>query len=94
MLAEEMADQAIATAKEEVAAALQAAETDRKTRLTTAEAALKEEEYAEQIKHEREVADAIKKIEKNTEAQVAAITQRFITHKAELSALLKERFNR
>lgn len=94
MLAEEEADKAIATAKEEVAAAREAAEADRRTRIAATEMQLKEAEQAEWAKHERRVADVVNKIKAEADAQVAAIAQRFVTRKAELLSLLKERLDK
>lgn len=94
MTAEQEADRAIATAKEEVTTAVHTAEADRRTRIATTESELKEAEQIELIKYERQVADKVKKITDDAEAQVAAIKQRFASHKVELTSLLKERFNK
>lgn len=94
MTAEKEADATVVAAREEVAAAIEVAESDRRTRIVATESELKEAEQAELTKHERRIADMVQKIADDAEAQVIAIKQRFTSRKAELTNLLKERFNK
>jgi vacuolar-type H+-ATPase subunit H len=92
MAVEQEAEQAIVTAKEGVVAALHAAEADRRARLTAVENELKTQEQTELAKHAAEVLDTARKIKSDADAEVVAITQRFVARKDELIAYLTGRF--
>lgn len=92
MAVEREAEQAIVTAKEGVAAALHAAESDRRNRMVATENELKEQEQTEFAKHAAAVQNTVRKIKSDADAEVVAIKQRFATHKNELITYLTERF--
>ncbi len=92
MAAEQEAEQAIAQAKNEVEAAVAQARTAGKEHREAEQAALEAAAVKALQDREAEVADMVKKIESDTDIQVAAITQRFGGKRSELQRVLLQHF--
>lgn len=90
--AEQEAEKSIATAKEEVAEAIVKARGERKTKIETETARLKEVEESALNKHQGHISDLTSKIEKEVEVQVASVENKFESHKVELRKTLKNKF--
>lgn len=92
LTAEQEAEKTIAAAKEEVAEAIAAARKEQKTRLESEGQKLKEAAETELAKHKAHVGELVQKIETDVTNQVTATEQKFVTHKDDLKAVLKQSF--
>ncbi len=90
--AEQEAEQSIKAATEEVAATVAEARAERQTRLKNEAEKLREIKEKTLSDHKLHIDEAVKKIQTDVATQVAAIEQRFISHKTELKSSLMQSF--
>lgn len=89
---EQEAEQAIVTAKEEVAKATLAARAESKTRLVEATKNLQESEVAILAKKQIEIDGLVEKIHTTVKSRVDSVKQQFASHKVELKETLTKNF--
>ncbi|MCA9362225.1 hypothetical protein KC906_02525 [Candidatus Kaiserbacteria bacterium] len=92
MTAEAAAVQMITSAKEEVAVAIATARSAAKTRIEEENAALAAAAEAARDAHQSKLNGTIGQFKTDTEAQVAAVKQRFASKRAEFEKLILTRF--
>ena len=92
MVAEQEAEQAIATAHHEVQTSIEQARNDSRSRVESEKTILQAEAVKARHEKEVEVAGAVKKIASDTEAHATAIAQRFTQKRVELQAMVLQRF--
>lgn len=92
LVAEQEAEQAINTAKNDAVATVAAARTNHQSEIDSVSIKLQDLEKTELISHQGHVAGLIEKIKSDVQEEVVALEKRFATHKDELKSKIAKSF--